>query len=72
MSRIPHDSSLIQATDYNEGTRELHVELLHKGTYKYADVPPEDVHELRNSDSIGGHFNKVFKAAHGHKAEKVG
>ncbi len=71
MSRVPHDSGLIQATHYFPETRELHVELLHKGTYKYTDVPPEDVHELRNAPSVGGHFNKVFKAAHGHKAEKV-
>lgn len=70
--RIPHDSSLIQATDYNDDTRELHVELLNKGTFKYTDVPPEDVEQMRAADSIGGHFNKVFKAAHGHKAEKVG
>ncbi len=71
MSRVPHDSSLIQATEYDEKTRTAHVELIGKGRYKYTDVPPEDVHELRNATSVGGHFNKVFKAAHGHKAEKV-
>jgi hypothetical protein len=47
------------------------VELLHKGTYEYADVSPEDHAALCSAGSVGKHFNTVFKAAHGHKAKKI-
>ena len=71
ITRIPHDSTLVQATDYNPDTKTLHVELLHKGTYEYVDVPAEDVASLRTAGSVGKHFNTVFKAKHGAKAVKV-
>lgn len=70
--RIPHDSSLVQATQYDPHTKTLHVELLHKGTYSYGNVPEEDVQALRAAPSIGAHFNSVFKPAHGHKGVKTG
>lgn len=71
-TRIPHDSSLVQATQYDPDTKTLRVELLHKGTYQYADVPAGDVVSLRSADSVGKHFNTVFKSKHGAKAVKVG
>lgn len=71
MSRVPHDSQLIQATHYDPATRVARVELVNKGTYEYHDVPAEDVEAMRGAKSVGGHFNSVFKGAHGHKAKKV-
>lgn len=72
MTRTPLASSLVQAVSHDPATGETHVELLHKGTYSYHDVPAEDVQALIKSESAGKHFNTVFKAAHGHKARKIG
>jgi hypothetical protein len=71
MTRTPLDSSLVQAVSHDPATNTAQVELLHKGTYAYHDVPPEDVQALIGAKSAGAHFNGVFKAAHGHKARKV-
>lgn len=72
MKRTPLDSSLVQAVSHDPKTGEAHVELLHKGTYSYHDVPAQDVKALIESGSAGKHFNTVFKQAHGHKARKIG
>lgn len=71
ITRTPHNSSLIQAVSHDPETNMCHVELLRGGTYAYHDVPAEHVDEMNKADSVGKHFNSVFKAAHGHKAKKV-
>ena len=71
MTRTPLDSSLLQAVSHDPATGDCHVELLHKGTYAYHDVPAEDVQALIKAPSAGAHFNSVFKAAHGHKGRKI-
>jgi hypothetical protein len=71
MKRTPLDSTLVQAVSHDPETKTVHVELLHKGTYTYHDVPDEDVKALIAAESAGKHFNTVFKAAHGHKARKA-
>ncbi len=71
MTRTPLNSSLVQAVSYDPATREMQVELLHKGTYHYHDVPPEDHAAFVAAESHGAHFNTVIKPTHGHKAQKL-
>lgn len=71
MTRTPHNSGLVQASSYDPATRVCHVELLHKGTYEYHDVDPQDHADMVAAKSVGSHFATVFKGQHGHKAKKL-
>lgn len=47
------DSSMISAFKYDPAKQELEVMFNRTGKYRYFDVPPEIVQELREADSKG-------------------
>lgn len=61
MRRDPVDSSCLRALGYDEQSRVLEVEFHSGGLYRFEQVPPEAVRALRAADSLGRHFNRVFK-----------
>ncbi len=45
-------------------SRVLEVEFSSGALYRYEAVPPEAVQALLEADSLGRHFNQVFKPQH--------
>ena len=50
------ESSLIRAYGYDPGKRDLDIEFMRGGTYRYADVPQEAFEEFLRAESKGKHF----------------
>lgn len=61
ISRTTVDSSNIASLGYDEETRTMVVEFKNKTLYSYHPVQPKAFDELKNAESIGGHFNQHFR-----------
>jgi hypothetical protein len=59
--REPVDSEAIASIGYDPTRLILEVEFTPGSVYRYFDVPPEDVDEMRAAESKGRWFNVVFK-----------
>ena len=57
-------SSVIRRFDYDAPRRRLSVTFTSGDRYDYEAVPPEVVQALLEADSLGRHFNQVFKPPH--------
>ena len=64
MKRIAVTSRSLRALGYDPDNQALEVEF-HNGTkYRYEGVPAEVVKALLEADSLGRHFNQMFKPRH--------
>jgi len=64
MKRVAVNSRSLQALGYDPEEHVLEV-LFHNGSlYRYEQVPADVVQALLEADSLGRHFNQVFKAQH--------
>jgi hypothetical protein len=61
VKRAAVDSSSIRSLGYAEDEQALEVEFHNGSLYRYERVPPEAVQALLAADSLGRHFNQVFK-----------
>lgn len=57
-------SSLVQSVRYNENDSSVAIEL-NDNYYRYTNVPLDAVEDLVNADSVGVHYNTVFKRTYG-------
>ncbi|MGK9066482.1 KTSC domain-containing protein [Stutzerimonas chloritidismutans] len=64
MKRVAVNSSSLRALGYDPDGRVLEVEFHNGSQYRYEGVPPEAVQALLEADSLGQHFNQVFKPQH--------
>lgn len=62
MDRTPVESSCLRSLGYDGARRLLEVEFQSGALYQYEEVSPEVVRELLAADSLGRHFNRIFKA----------
>jgi hypothetical protein len=64
VKRVAVSSRSLRELGYDPDTQVLEV-LFHNGSlYRYEQVPPEVVQALLEADSLGRHFNQVFKPQH--------
>lgn len=64
MKRVAVSSRSLRELGYDPDTQALEV-LFHNGSlYRYEQVPPEVVQALLEADSLGRHFNQIFKPQH--------
>lgn len=63
MKRVAVDSEALRALGYDAGQQALEVEFHSNAVYRYQPVPPEAVLALLEAESLGQHFNQVFKQA---------
>jgi len=59
-------SSALARVAYDPRRQRLHVEFRDRSAYVYLDVPPAVYHELLDSQSQGGYFNKRIRNAFRH------
>ncbi|MCW3150472.1 KTSC domain-containing protein [Stutzerimonas stutzeri] len=64
MKRIALQSSSLRSLGYDAEQQVLEVEFVSGARYRYEQVPPEAVQALLQADSLGRHFNQVFKPQH--------
>lgn len=64
MKRTPVDSSSLRSLGYDAAQQVLEVEFASGALYRYEQVPAAAVQALLQADSLGRHFNQVFKAQH--------
>ncbi|MBS66993.1 MAG: KTSC domain-containing protein [Pseudomonas sp.] len=64
MKRVAVNSSSLRALGYDPEQQVLEVEFSSGSLYRYEAVPPEAVQALLDADSLGRHFNQVFKPQH--------
>lgn len=64
MKRVVVSSSSLRALGYDPEQQVLEVEFSSGALYRYEAVPPEAVQALLQADSLGRHFNQVFKPQH--------
>ncbi|WP_444815597.1 KTSC domain-containing protein [Stutzerimonas frequens] len=64
MKRVVVSSSSLRALGYDPEQQVLEVEFSGGALYRYEAVPPEAVQALLEADSLGRHFNQVFKPQH--------
>ena len=64
MKRVVVSSSSLRALGYDAEQQVLEVEFSSGALYRYEAVPPEAVQALLEADSLGRHFNQVFKPQH--------
>ncbi len=64
MKRVAVNSSSLRALGYDPEQQVLEVEFSSGVLYRYEAVPPEAVQALLDADSLGRHFNQVFKPQH--------
>jgi len=64
MKRVAVNSSSLRALGYDPAGQVLEVEFHNGSVYRYEQVPPEVVQSLLEADSLGRHFNRVFKPQH--------
>jgi len=57
-------SSSLRSLGYDPEQQILEVEFSSGALYRYEAVPPEVVQALLEADSLGRHFNQVFKPQH--------
>nr|WP_028241133.1 KTSC domain-containing protein [Stutzerimonas azotifigens] len=63
MKHVAIDSEAIDSLGYDLDAGVLEVRFHGGRLYRYRQVPPAAVLELLEAESIGQHFNQVFKAA---------
>ncbi len=64
MKRAALQSSSLRSLGYDPEQQILEVEFSSGALYRYEAVPPEVVQALLEADSLGRHFNQVFKPQH--------
>lgn len=64
MKRVTVASRSLRSLGYDPGEQALEVEFHNGSVYRYERVPPEAVQALLEADSLGRHFNQVFKPQH--------
>ncbi|TDL96913.1 KTSC domain-containing protein [Stutzerimonas stutzeri ATCC 17588 = LMG 11199] len=64
MKRVVVNSSSLRSLGYDPEQQVLEVEFGSGALYRYEAVPPEAVQALLDADSLGRHFNQVFKPQH--------
>ena len=64
MKRVALQSSSLRSLGYDPEQQILEVEFSSGALYRYEAVPPEVVQALLAADSLGRHFNQVFKPQH--------
>ncbi|ABP80533.1 KTSC domain-containing protein [Pseudomonas stutzeri] len=64
MKRVALQSSSLRSLGYDPEQQILEVEFSSGALYRYEAVPPEVVQALLEADSLGRHFNQVFKPQH--------
>ncbi len=64
MKRVALQSSSLRSLGYDPEQQILAVEFSSGALYRYEAVPPEVVQALLEADSLGRHFNQVFKPQH--------
>ncbi len=64
MKRVALQSSSLRSLGYDPEQQILEVEFSSGALYRYEAVPPELVQALLEADSLGRHFNQVFKPQH--------
>lgn len=64
MKRMPVQSRSLRALGYDPERQVLEVEFRSGALYRYEQVPPAVVQALLQADSLGRHFNQVFKPQH--------
>ncbi len=64
MKRVVVSSSSLRALGYDPEQQVLEVAFSSGALYRYEAVPPEAVQALLEADSLGRHFNQVFKPQH--------
>ncbi|MBW8336112.1 KTSC domain-containing protein [Stutzerimonas stutzeri] len=64
MKRVALQSSSLRSLGYDPKQQILEVEFSSGALYRYEAVPPEAVQALLEADSLGRHFNQVFKPQH--------
>ncbi len=64
MKRVALQSSSLRSLGYDPEQQILEVEFSSGVLYRYEAVPPEVVQALLEADSLGRHFNQVFKPQH--------
>ena len=64
MKRVALTSRSLRSLGYDPEGQVLEVEFSSGALYRYEGVPPEAVQALLEADSLGQHFNQVFKPQH--------
>ncbi len=64
MKRVALQSRSLRSLGYDPEQQILEVEFSSGALYRYEAVPPEVVQALLEADSLGRHFNQVFKPQH--------
>ncbi|MFG7341878.1 KTSC domain-containing protein [Stutzerimonas stutzeri] len=64
MKRVALQSSSLRSLGYDPEQQILEVQFSSGALYRYEAVPPEVVQALLEADSLGRHFNQVFKPQH--------
>ncbi|MCQ4298012.1 KTSC domain-containing protein [Pseudomonas stutzeri] len=64
MKRAAVNSRSLRSLGYDPERQVLEVEFSSGALYHYEQVPPEAVQALLDADSLGRHFNQVFKPQH--------
>ena len=64
MKRVALQSSSLRSLSYDPEQQILELEFSSGALYRYEAVPPEVVQALLEADSLGRHFNQVFKPQH--------
>lgn len=64
MKHVAVNSSSLRALGYDPDEQALEVEFSGGARYRYEHVPAEAVQALLEADSLGRHFNQVFKPQH--------
>lgn len=61
MKHIPVTSSNIQSLAYDKDKHILHVRFKNQSTYEYVGVTHDEIADLAQAPSVGGHLNKFIK-----------
>lgn len=64
MKRTAVRSSSLRSLGYDADAQALEVEFSSGAIYRYEQVPAEAVQALLGAESLGKHFNQVFKPRH--------
>ncbi|RRW50422.1 KTSC domain-containing protein [Stutzerimonas stutzeri] len=64
MKRVALQSSSLRSLSYDPEQQILELEFSSGALYRYEAVPPEVVQALLEADSLGRHFNQIFKPQH--------
>jgi len=64
MKRAAVTSRSLRSLGYDPEQQVLEVQFSSGALYRYEEVPPDAVQALLEADSLGRHFNQVFKPQH--------